>query len=485
MHFFFELNNYLERGLQYGLLRHDHTPRPGYVALAATGHFFANGTILGRVAPTDKTSFLSESLVAEAYVMRSQPAAAPGVSGFRDVLVVFCAGDRRSMPLNTSCALPSPLFTPGVQRVATVYDMFGRRLPEIPDRAGSACIFIVLPVGTVGTLIHVDPPPTRSARTRDRSRPARPTPSQVVLQGTFSYAKNQLARNRDSHLLKGLGQATSFYVYNFGHSAVSGAVRVTSAGNASVQPTNDWEGVMVPPGGRVRLDAHVTPPGGRDAMSTNPHTGLVTLKGDFSESADTQAPVLAFRVAADPSTLAPEHKRACAGSASPQAWTHNVPPGAHINITAVQERGETHCVRFATAFGPSVVDAWSYPQLAVANASGSVPWVADGLRFTLMGLEATPGAAVEEVEGYNVIFFDGSGSQFMVQTRTNISEGPRPQQLTVLLGDAVWNHNGPAPSRPSQSISAADVTHIGIGLNAKVNDIVTAMTVCDLNWIRF
>ena len=485
MHFFFELNNYLERGLQYGLLRHDHTPRPGYVALAATGYFFANGTILGRVAPTDKTSFLSESLVAEAYVMRSQPAAAPGVSGFRDVLVVFCAGDRRSMPLNTSCALPSPLFTPGVQRVATVYDMFGRRLPEIPDRAGSACIFIVLPVGTVGTLIHVDPPPTRSARTRDRSRPARPTPSQVVLQGTFSYAKNQLARNRDSHLLKGLGQATSFYVYNFGHSAVSGAVRVTSAGNASVQPTNDWEGVMVPPGGRVRLDAHVTPPGGRDAMSADPHTGLVTLRGHFSESADISAAVLAFRVTADPSTLVPEQQRPCVGAASPQSWTHNVPSDAHIDITAVQEAGQKRCVRFVTAFGPNVADAWSYPQLTVANASGSVPWVADGLRFTLMGLEASPYPAVEEVVGYNVLFFDGIGTQFIVKTSPNISKGLEPQELTILLRDSIWNHNGPVPTRPSQPIAAAEVTKIGIGLNARVANITTAMTVCDLRWIRF
>ena len=485
MHFFFELNNYLERGLQYGLLRHDHTPRPGYAALAATGYFFANGTILGRMAPTVDESSMHGSVVAEAYAMRSHPGGVTGSAGLRDVVVVFCAGDRRSMPLNTTCALPSPLLTPGVKRVATVYDMLGRQLPDIPEMAGSACIFIVLPVGTVGTIIHVDPPPTGLVSPRDQPQPDRTAPSQVVLQSAFPYATNQIASNKDSHLLNADGQETSFYVYNFGDAAVNGTVRVISEGHAFVQPTSDWTGVMVPPGGRVRLDAHVTPPGGRDAMSTNPHTGLVTLKGDFSESADTQAPVLAFRVAADPSTLAPEHKRACAGSASPQAWTHNVPPGAHINITAVQERGETHCVRFATAFGPSVVDAWSYPQLAVANASGSVPWVADGLRFTLMGLEATPGAAVEEVEGYNVIFFDGSGSQFMVQTRTNISEGPRPQQLTVLLGDAVWNHNGPAPSRPSQSISAADVTHIGIGLNAKVNDIVTAMTVCDLNWIRF
>ncbi|HLB73950.1 MAG TPA: hypothetical protein VJJ98_08020, partial [Sedimentisphaerales bacterium] len=40
-HFFFILGNYAEGQIQFGLLRDDQTPRPGYVALAAVGRFLA------------------------------------------------------------------------------------------------------------------------------------------------------------------------------------------------------------------------------------------------------------------------------------------------------------------------------------------------------------------------------------------------------------------------------------------------------------
>jgi hypothetical protein len=41
-HFFFILGNYCEGKVQFGLLRHDLTPRRGYLALAATGRLLAD-----------------------------------------------------------------------------------------------------------------------------------------------------------------------------------------------------------------------------------------------------------------------------------------------------------------------------------------------------------------------------------------------------------------------------------------------------------
>ena len=52
-HFFFILGNYIEKGVQFGLIRHDHTPRPGYVALAAVGRLLADAKSLGRVPSND------------------------------------------------------------------------------------------------------------------------------------------------------------------------------------------------------------------------------------------------------------------------------------------------------------------------------------------------------------------------------------------------------------------------------------------------
>ncbi|MBX7258548.1 MAG: hypothetical protein K1Y02_19460, partial [Candidatus Hydrogenedentes bacterium] len=50
LHFHFILGHYMEgeNRTQFGLLRADHTPRPGYVALAALGRLLAGGVCLGR-----------------------------------------------------------------------------------------------------------------------------------------------------------------------------------------------------------------------------------------------------------------------------------------------------------------------------------------------------------------------------------------------------------------------------------------------------
>lgn len=67
VHFFFILTNYIEGTTQFGLLRHDRSPRPGYAALAAVGHFLANATSLGRVAHTPGSAvvYVSENCCQE------------------------------------------------------------------------------------------------------------------------------------------------------------------------------------------------------------------------------------------------------------------------------------------------------------------------------------------------------------------------------------------------------------------------------------
>ena len=90
-HFYFILGNYIERGVQFGLLRHDLTPRPGYVALAAVGRFLAGAECLGRLSPT-------------VYAFRAQPDGKP-----RDVLVAWGDGA-----------------VPGDLQVEAVYDHLGR-----------------------------------------------------------------------------------------------------------------------------------------------------------------------------------------------------------------------------------------------------------------------------------------------------------------------------------------------------------------------
>ena len=129
-HFFFILGNYIEDGVQFGLLRHDLTPRPGYVALAAVGRFLAGGRCLGRLSPT-------------IYAFRAQPDGQP-----HDVLVAW--GDS---------ALPAGL------DIEAMYDHLGRPLATPPPaRLSDTAVFVILPAGAADHLPLDSPPKVSPSR---------------------------------------------------------------------------------------------------------------------------------------------------------------------------------------------------------------------------------------------------------------------------------------------------------------------------------
>ncbi len=76
-HFHFILGQYDEGSTQFGLLRHDLTPRSGYVALAALGRLLAGARSLGRYELTDRPDV-------HIYAFRGHPDGHP-----RDVLVAW------------------------------------------------------------------------------------------------------------------------------------------------------------------------------------------------------------------------------------------------------------------------------------------------------------------------------------------------------------------------------------------------------------
>jgi hypothetical protein len=71
------LGQYGEGEIQFGLLRHDMTPRPGYVALAVAGRYLAGARSLGRFAVPDHPDVYI-------YAFRAVPEGTP-----RDVLVAW------------------------------------------------------------------------------------------------------------------------------------------------------------------------------------------------------------------------------------------------------------------------------------------------------------------------------------------------------------------------------------------------------------
>jgi hypothetical protein len=497
-HYFFVLSNYLERGLQYGLLRHDRTPRPAYAALAAVGHFLAGARILGKLlAPASDgrggTTGANSSVVAEAYVVSAKP----GGGRPKDVVIVFCApADAASAtPASPLCRMPAPLLQPAVQKDTEVYDFLGRAVQQpaasaaaegVPSSVSAACLFLVLPPGSAGALLRLQPPPEfveKQAVDAPRTVAGSSEVAQVVLQCQWEYGAG-LGFAAEAHIINGSGHAVACYAYNFGMVAVSGQVDTTidSDSGATVTPSS-WQLADIPVGGRARFVARLTPPSGRDAIDGTA-SGGVTLRGTFGDSPNSEtAATLFFRVAPDMSTLQPAAEQPVAGATSPTAWRHNIAAGGTARVVSTARQG---CVHFDLMFGASVVDAWGYPELTF-NASTRPPVGTDGLRFSIIGLAAHHSGGSEQdsstIKAVNAIFFSPNQTQYQAPTKANFSD-TREQSFTLFFKDAVWVRNGPPPSRQLDANGVAQLA-VGLNLNSPAAGLTGSMDVCDLRWVRF
>jgi hypothetical protein len=204
-HFHFILGHYMEGQVQFGLLRRDLTPRPGYVALAAVGRFLAGATCLGRYTVADKPN---------AYVIafRGRP---DGVE--RDVLVAW-AEEQVDWPergrAKAAWSLPE-----GV-RVESAHDFLGRAIADTPKELSSAPVFLVLPTGEADKLTLTKPQP---------SAPRAGAASPVVLQVQMPAAeilkhKEDWTEEHDYRVAANAETAVRIYVYNFGNDTAKGTI---------------------------------------------------------------------------------------------------------------------------------------------------------------------------------------------------------------------------------------------------------------------
>jgi len=518
-HFFFVLSNYLERGLQYGLLRHDLTPRPAYAAFAAVGHFLCNATIIGAVAdghtadhpaqalpgpglhrgpgPRARSGTGSGSASTRADPHPPPPAAAyalsstPGGGPRKQVLVVYCPASLVGQA-GGNCSMPASLLADKVRGVARVYDMLGREATGgVPRTVSSSATFVVLPPRTSAggaapaPFIRITPPPwvaaaRPAAAAADDKVPPPLTPSSVVLQPEFSYASNSLLG--DSHVVSASGARVVLYVNNLGPVALAGTVNVTALGGGATVSPASWD-ARVGPGSRARLVMSVIPPRGRAAMAA---AGTVELTGVFSEGPGVSPPVVYFQVAPDVSTLTPSAEGAVPRATDPAAWIHNIAPGGHVEVVG---NVGPECVGFTLSFGPAVADAWAYPKLRTNfSADGalnhSMAAAADGLRFSLANVHTTPPEPPGAPAVHRALFTDRADTQYTAPITVNTSDSGS-QEFTVLFKDAAWNYNGPAPA--NRAIAAANVVYLSIGLNLPnpAASRTSQMTLCNLRWVRF
>lgn len=267
-HFHFILPQYLEQNgqVQFGLLRHDLSPRMGYVALAAAGRLLAGARYLGRLETNDAPNRY-------VYAFRAWPDGLP-----RDVLVAWAEA-----PVDwpergrTSSLLGLP---PGLS-VTAVYDFLGRSLGvTLPGTAGGAPLFILLPEGAADTL-------PLQAPCSNPLLPATEEPSSVVLQ--FSAPDIPIrgriinwAHEHDRIMAPGVYTVT-LCAYNFGVQPVTGTIEVTELSPEWQCEPMGWS-VTLEPMGRYEqsLQMVIPEPGGKDNMDD-----WVRFRGDFGGAGQT------------------------------------------------------------------------------------------------------------------------------------------------------------------------------------------------------
>jgi hypothetical protein len=255
-HFFFILGNFHEREIQFGLLRNDQTPRPGYVALAAVGRFLAGATCLGRWIPEDNPSM-------RVYAFRSRP---DGLQ--RDVLIIWA--EKR-----VKWSLPEGL------PIATVHDYLGRPLGKsMPAKMDSAAVFVLLPKDTARKL------PLEPALYSSVFRGGKASP--VVLQLQMHHNSTKL--DQQVHTVP-LGKETNLniFAYNFSDTPVSGMITVEHAPQACKLTPDRWE-ITLEPMGRKHLPTRFSI---QATKSDAAYGGWIKLRGEFAKAG---RPVLAFRL---------------------------------------------------------------------------------------------------------------------------------------------------------------------------------------------
>jgi hypothetical protein len=191
--FYFMLGHYVERNLQYGILRPDFTPRPAYVAFANVGRLLNGAKPLGRVQLGD------EKL--KGYLFRTTVDGAD-----RETIVAW------SETKPTTVEIPA---------ATACYDYLGREMkPATKAELSRATVFFVLPPGGSKSL-KLQPPPAKP-KWVDAGKA-----SPVVLQLIGPTEFKQSAFRVDA------GNELRLVAYNFGDEPVKGKLKIEGASTAT------------------------------------------------------------------------------------------------------------------------------------------------------------------------------------------------------------------------------------------------------------
>ena len=222
-HFHFILGDYCEGKTQFGLLRRDHTPRPGYVALATLGRLLAGGVCLGRHEVDGQPNV-------HLYGFRALP---QGHS--KDVLVAW-AERAADWPDRGKERVAWPIREP--LNVEAAYDYLGRPLnAEVPAELRPDAVFIVVPHGALDNF---------SWRTVPKAAVRIGAASPIVLQfdlPAMQPVQRTIGWSPEAayEFSAGTTLNATLTVYNFGKEAARGSVILESLARGWNAESAKWE----------------------------------------------------------------------------------------------------------------------------------------------------------------------------------------------------------------------------------------------------
>ncbi len=205
----------------------------------------------------------------------------------RDVLVVWT---EKNVDWPARGKASFPWTVPDGLKVEQVYDCFGReRSMDDEIVLASAPLFLVLPKGQCDTLSLTRP---------DEANRRADAPCSVVLQcamprgSAVKMERIPWASEYEYTFAAGRRRKVSLFVYNFGHHAVQGTVRIEHAAKGCKIQARQWQ-VELQPMQRRELITHVTI---AEQMTDASDDTWISFRGDFGSG---NRPVVAFRLAGE------------------------------------------------------------------------------------------------------------------------------------------------------------------------------------------
>ena len=309
-HFFFVYPFYLENGVQFGALRKDLSPRPGFVAIAAAVDILGEARYLGVFASQAKDGFTALAFD----------------NGSQGVLITWSDAPRE-VELSV-----------GAERV-TVANVVGRREERVA--AGKLKLAVgpspqyVIGIQKSTSLFEAGPP-------RKNEKCMIPRPSPVVVRGQAQGVP--IDKDNDCYLIGGNELTYTVEVCNLAEAAPA-AGRVTLELPAGWKAEPQEAGLALEPMGRAVTEFRLTPGA----------VALGTLRVRVRPGIEGAAPAVScFRF--DLSRVKPA-KSLGLGLDDPARWQKNISGNGSMEIRPGPDGGARFEVRFS---GPG--DRWCYPK---------------------------------------------------------------------------------------------------------------------------